>query len=98
MLVDEDEGGGVVASSDEARRGRKGTPMPAGGSRSGAWATVAVVVTSRLTRRPDRGPRGESGGRPARRIRLASHVAIDIVHDKNDKYQTRQQRNKICAT
>jgi hypothetical protein len=92
MLVDEDEGGGVVASSDEARRGRKGTPMPAGGSRLGAWATAAAVATSRPT------PRGESGGRPARRIRLASHVAIDIVHDKNDKYQTRQQRNKICAT
>jgi hypothetical protein len=43
MLADEDEGGGVVASSDKARRGRKGTPMPAGGSRSGAWATAGGV-------------------------------------------------------
>ena len=65
--------------SDEARQGRKGTPMPEGGSCSGAWATAAAVATMhrrrRPTRRPDRGPHGESGGRPARRPRPETSTA-----------------------
>jgi hypothetical protein len=84
MLVDEDEGGGIVASLDEARRGRKGTPMPAGGLRSGAWATAAAVATSRPT------PRGRAASRGGDRrggsgLRSMLPLILSMIRTTNTK-------------